>query len=105
MARTDELIEDIKQWGRDHGIDNPDKQLLHCYEEVSEIGRMVIRGDKNREELMKEIGDAFVTLIILADIFNQDVFECMEKAFLKIQKRTGKTLNGNFIKSEDIKDE
>lgn len=100
--QTDKIIALIKDWGRQHKINNPDKQLLHCYEEVAEIGRLVIRGDYNKEELTKELGDVFVTTIILADIFGYDAFDCMEKAFLKIQKRTGKTVDGNFIKSEDL---
>lgn len=97
----EELIEKIKDWGRQHKIDNPDKQLLHCYEEVAEVGRLVIRGNYDKKELTDELGDVFVTTIILADIFGLDASQCMESAFLKIQKRTGKTVNGNFIKSED----
>lgn len=100
--QIDKIIALIKDWGRQHKIDNPDKQLLHCYEEVAEIGRLVIRGDYDKEELTKELGDVFVTTIVLADIFGCDAFDCMEKAFLKIQKRTGKTVDGNFIKSEDL---
>lgn len=103
--QVDKIIALIKDWGRQHKINNPDKQLLHCYEEVAEIGRLVIRGDYDKEELTKELGDVFVTTIILADIFGYDAFDCMEKAFLKIQKRTGKTVNGNFIKSEDLNEE
>ena len=100
--QAEKLVALIKDWGRRHKIDNPDKQLLHCYEEAAEIGRMVIRGDYDSEELSKEIGDLSVTTIILADIFGYDALECLEKAFLKIQKRTGKSINGTFIKSEDL---
>lgn len=99
--QLEKLVALIKDWGRQHKIDNPDKQLLHCYEEVAEVGRLIIRGNYDKKELTDELGDVFVTTIILADIFGFDAFQCMESAFFKIQKRTGKTVNGNFIKSED----
>lgn len=97
----EKLIALVKDWGRQHKIDNPDKQLLHCYEELSEIGRLLLRGNYDREELVLEIGDAFITLIILADILGCDLHECVEKSLLKIQKRTGRTVDGNFLKDEN----
>lgn len=97
----DKIVALTIDWGRKHKINNPDKQLLHCYEEVSEVGRLILRGGYDREELMEEIGDVFITTVILSDILGYNVFECMEKSLHKIEKRTGVTVDGNFIKKED----
>ncbi|MFR9302719.1 MAG: hypothetical protein ACLVKW_06625 [Fenollaria massiliensis] len=49
-----------------------------------------------------EMGDIFVTLIILCEQLGINVIECLEKAYKKIEARTGKTINGTFVKSEDL---
>lgn len=49
-----------------------------------------------------EMGDIFVTLIILCEQLGIDVVECLGRAYIKIEKRSGKTINGTFIKSEDL---
>ena len=48
------------------------------------------------------MGDIFVTLIILCEQIGIDPVYCLSKAYEKISKRTGKTINGQFIKSEDL---
>ena len=50
-----------------------------------------------------EMGDIFVTLIILCDQLNLDPVECLYKAYEKIKDRKGKTINGVFIKQQDLK--
>lgn len=104
--QLDKIVALTIAWGRKHKIDNPDKQLLHCYEEVAEIGRLTLRGNYDKEELMKEIGDVLITVTILSDIFGYNIFECWEKSLHKIERRTGKTVDGNFIKDSqsDIKE-
>lgn len=98
--QLDKIVALTIAWGRKHKIDNPDKQLLHCYEEVAEIGRLTLRGNYDKEELMKEIGDVLITVTILSDIFGYNIFECWEKSLHKIEHRTGKTVYGNFIKED-----
>lgn len=48
------------------------------------------------------MGDIFVTLIILCEQIGIDPVECLEMAYEKISKRKGKTINGQFIKEEDL---
>lgn len=52
--------------------------------------------------MMLEMGDIFVTLIILCEQLGIDPMECLSMAYEKISKRTGKTIGGQFIKSEDL---
>ena len=45
------------------------------------------------------IGDSFVTLIILAKQLGLEPAECLEAAWNEIKNRTGKTVNGVFVKN------
>ena len=49
-------------------------------------------------ELKDGIGDTIVTLIILAAQNNLKIKDCLEYAYNEIKDRTGKTVNGTFIK-------
>lgn len=99
-----ELIEKVKLWGREKGITNLNTQLLRGYEEYAEVARLITRGNDNKEELAKEVGDVLVVTIILADILGLDPMDCLAKAHAKNEKRTGVTRDGNFIKAEDLEE-
>ena len=62
--------------------------------------------DKLREiytDRMKlEMGDIFVTLIILCDQLDIYPVDCLAMAYEKIKDRQGWTINGTFVKSEDL---
>ena len=58
-----------------------------------------------RNSLQLEFGDVLVTLIILAKQLDLNLTQCLEKAYKKIQYRKGKTINGTFVKSEDLENE
>ena len=60
--------------------------------------------DPGQEYMELEMGDIFVTLIILCEQLNLDPVECLEKAYKKIESRQGKTINGTFVKEEDLCD-
>ena len=49
-----------------------------------------------------EMGDIFVTLIILCEQIGIDPEECLSMAYEKIKDRSGKTINGCFVKAEDL---
>lgn len=113
------------EWADDKDLlhsENVDKQFMKFIEEVFEFKTefdnwVFLRemcGFVTDEELMHmgaksltvnkklEMGDIFVTLIILCEQIGIDPVECLSMAYEKISKRTGKTINGQFIKSEDL---
>lgn len=49
-----------------------------------------------------EMGDIFITLIILCEQIGIDPVECLSMAYEKISKRKGRTINGCFVKEEDL---
>ena len=59
----------------------------------------------DREKQIDSLGDLQVVLIILAKQLGIDYVGSLESAYDVIKNRTGKTVNGVFIKSEDLKDE
>lgn len=54
------------------------------------------------KNLKLEMGDIFVTLIILCKQIGIDPIECLEMAYKKISKRKGRTIRGTFVKEEDL---
>lgn len=100
---TDEFIDDVIKWRKKNKINNPYRQLNKVIEEVGELAHEICRDRLQSAEIKDAIGDVLVTVIILSDILGYDPIECLEGALGIIQKRTGHTSEGMFIK--DVKDE
>ena len=95
----DELINNVFTWADNKGLikeENATKQMLKVVEEVGETAGALARN--NRDELKDGIGDSFVTLIILANQCGYTPSECLQAAWDEIKGRTGKTINGVFVK-------
>ena len=99
----DELIKKVEQWAKDKGLDqaDPKAQFLKVAEEFGEIASAMARSN---DELFKDsVGDVIVTLIILSMQKGTNVQECLEMAYNEIKGRTGKMVDGVFVKSSDLK--
>ena len=118
------LREKVLDWAKDKELlhdKNAEKQFLKFMEEVFEFRdewllfvheyNKCSYGEANnnpevvelRGNMKLEMGDIFVTLIILCDQLNMDPVDCLARAYEKIKDRKGKTINGVFIKQEDLK--
>jgi len=96
----DELIKNVLKWADDKSIlksENAPKQMLKVMEEVGETAGALAKG--NKFELQDGIGDAFVTLIILAKQCGFEPDECLQMAWDEIKDRKGVTKNGVFVKA------
>lgn len=117
----EELRENVEKWANDKDLlhsENADKQFMKFIEEVlefkSEMDYLCRIGQSSEEvysdyeqietqENMKlEMGDIFVTLIVLCKQLDIDSVECLQLAYEKISKRKGITKDGIFIKEEDL---
>ena len=98
----DRLVKLVEKWSRDRNLHEADstRQLLKTFEEASEIGEVLTKG--RHDELKDGIGDTVVTLIILAQQNGLTLEECLETAYNEIADRKGKTVNGVFVKEEDL---
>ncbi|MFC1256017.1 MazG-like family protein [Staphylococcus xylosus] len=103
MTNTvDQLVKQVEQWSIDKNLDkgNPDRQALKFYEEAGEVGAALSRN--KLDDLKDGIGDTVVTLIILAQQHGWSLQECLQYAYDEIKGRTGRTINGTFIKASDL---
>lgn len=108
-----ELEEKVLEWADIHDLlheENSDKQFLKFVEEVFEFktemdfysGKCEVLSSVSKNLMKEEMGDIFVTLIILCKQIEIDPQECLELAYKKIKNRHGKTIDGTFVKEEDL---
>lgn len=97
---TDALIDAVIEWGEERGIDNPLTQASKVTEEWGETVSEMNHG-RFGDDFEDGIGDTLVSLIIYAHINGKDIRGCLERAYVEISNRTGKTVDGNFIKDTD----
>lgn len=109
----EELKTKVEEWAKDKDLlheENAEKQFMKFIEEVFEFkSEMDVYFDGaetlkslNKEYMEDEMGDIFVTLIVLCNQLGIDCVECLEMAYDKISKRKGVTKDGIFIKEEDL---
>jgi NTP pyrophosphatase (non-canonical NTP hydrolase) len=95
-----ELIADVESWAMRKGLSDPDyvpSQMLKVVEELGELAGCLAK-KKSVEDTSDAFGDVMVTLIILAHQAGYDLEKCLGLAFDEIKGRTGKTVDGVFIK-------
>jgi NTP pyrophosphatase (non-canonical NTP hydrolase) len=96
-----ELINNVEEWAADKGIlehATTLRQAEKTLEECQELICAILNED--REEIADGIGDVLVTLIIQCKMQGMDLEECLQGAYDVISKRTGKMINGQFIKDK-----
>jgi len=89
----------IREWADERGLyenGDPKTQALKLVEEVGEIARAILKEDDC--EIVDGIGDCVVVLTNLAELIGEPIEECIEQAYFEISKRTGKMVNGTFVK-------
>ena len=93
------LDELIVKWGYDKGIlphPNPMAQFTKTLEEVAELGSAIQAED--RAEVMDAIGDIVVTLVMQCEAWDLTLSECVGSAYTTIAGRTGRMVDGVFVK-------
>ena len=121
----EELSALVLQWGEDKGIfakSTPLRQLDKTQEELDEtkealqklaaltdqqiLSEKLLTDDPNTLDLEEDalaeakdcIGDMLVTIILLAKMVNMDSVDCLQSTYDVIKKRTGKMVDGQFVK-------
>ena len=95
----DNIFNCIRDWANERGLydkGDPKTQYIKLMEETGEIGRAILKNDT--EEIIDGIGDAVVVLTNLAELCGVPIEECIQEAYNVISKRTGKMVNGTFVK-------
>lgn len=95
----DALDEKILDWGLQKGIlphAEPLAQLDKTEEEVGELRQAIYEHDV--DEVKDAIGDIYVTITMQAEAWGFTMEECVQAAYDVIKGRTGKMVNGKFVK-------
>jgi NTP pyrophosphatase (non-canonical NTP hydrolase) len=99
--KTDNRFQLIRDWAGERGLyTKGDKKTQFCklMEEAGELGRAVLKDDQ--PEFVDAIGDMVVVLTNMAHLSGTTIEYCIDTAYEVISKRTGKMVNGTFVKDE-----
>jgi NTP pyrophosphatase (non-canonical NTP hydrolase) len=94
-------FEPIREWAKNKGIyekGDAKTQFVKLSEEMGELAMAILKDDE--EEFMDAIGDCVVVLTNLAKIKGKNIEDCINGSYSVIAKRTGKMVNGTFVKDK-----
>lgn len=97
------VASDIRKWAHERDLHKADpyKQLAKLNEETGELSS-ALNKQLSSFEIAEELGDIFVVITILAQQLDLDIETCIDIAYAKIRNRKGKTINGVYVKEEDL---
>ena len=97
------IYDKIRAWAKDKGIydkGNSHTQYVKLMEEAGELAAALL--NNNKLEIVDAIGDMTVVLTNLAQLEGVKIEDCIDVAYNVIAKRTGKMINGTFVKTESL---
>ena len=97
--RTLKMFDDIRDWAKTRGLydkGNSHTQYVKLQEEAGELAKALL--DNDGIEILDAIGDIVVVLTNLAHLEGFTIEQCIESAYDEISDRTGKMINGTFVK-------
>lgn len=98
------LVSQVRQWGVDKGLTGPNGkatiggQLEKLNEEFDEL--MEANNAKDQHAMIDAVGDMTVVLILLSELAGFKFETCLRAAYDEIKARTGKMVNGQFVKDK-----
>ena len=96
-----DMFSKIRDWAEQRGLyskGNSHTQYVKLQEEAGELAKALLKNDK--PEVIDAIGDMVVVLTNLAHLQGVTIEDCIDSAYKVISKRTGKMINGTFVKDE-----
>lgn len=94
------VFSDVYNWFEEKGLYDPVMQCVKVNEEVGELCHEVSRSTDDLNAISDAIGDSIITLIGMAHAYHLDPSLCLYDSWGEIKKRTGKVINGSFVKDE-----
>jgi len=94
-----EIFNNIRSWAEQRGLyekGDTKTQLIKLYEESGELSQALLKN--NKEDIVDAIGDSVVVLTNLAELNGVSIETCMQSAYDEISGRTGRMVNGTFVK-------
>ena len=100
--KTQMMFNRIRTWAETRGLyekGDPMVQYVKLQEEAGELAKALLKDDQ--PEVIDAIGDMVVVLTNLAHQRGVYIETCIQTAYDVINQRTGKMINGTFVKDED----
>jgi NTP pyrophosphatase (non-canonical NTP hydrolase) len=100
--KTVMMFNRIRTWAETRGLyekGDPMVQYVKLQEEAGELAKALLKDDQ--PEVIDAIGDMVVVLTNLAHQRGVYIETCIQTAYDVINQRTGKMINGTFVKDED----
>tara|TARA_B100001248_G_scaffold250286_1_gene224221 strand:+ start:350 stop:1126 length:777 start_codon:yes stop_codon:yes gene_type:complete len=94
-------FDNIRSWATERNIikkGDSKTQYIKLMEEAGELAQALLKD--NDKEIKDAIGDMVIVLTNLASLRNFKIEDCIDYAYNEIQNRTGKMINGTFVKDE-----
>ena len=102
VSLNSERFDLIRNWAATRGLydsGNSHTQYVKLQEEAGELAKALLTNDK--PEIVDAIGDMVVVLTNLAHLQGYSIEHCIDEAYKVIAARTGKMINGTFVKDAD----
>ena len=100
--KSQQMFDRIRTWAFSRGLyekGNTMVQYVKLQEEAGELAKALLKDDQ--PEVIDAIGDMVVVLTNLAHQRGVYIETCIQSAYEVINKRTGKMINGTFVKDEN----
>ena len=100
--KSQQMFDKIRTWAFSRGLyekGNTMVQYVKLQEEAGELAKALLKDDQ--PEVIDAIGDMVVVLTNLAHQRGVYIETCIQSAYEVINKRTGKMINGTFVKDEN----
>ena len=102
MRSYNELEALVITWAHQKGILDNGTPRAQAGKTVEEVQELIAAIDvNNKAEIEDALGDILVTIIIQAEMQGLELVKCLESAYNVIAKRTGKMVDGQFVKDVD----
>ena len=91
----------IRDWAKDRNLyqkGDSKTQYVKLMEEAGELAQALLK--QNKPEIKDAIGDMVIVLANLSELEGFRIEDCIDESFNVISKRTGKMVNGTFVKDE-----
>ena len=101
-TKSQMMFNRIRSWAQERGLydkGNTMTQYVKLQEEAGELAKALLKDDQ--PEVIDAIGDMVVVLTNLAHQRGVYIETCIQSAYEVINKRTGKMINGTFVKDEN----
>lgn len=93
--------QNVLDWAKEKGILDKSTPIAQAEKTLEEAHELIdaIKSD-NKPEIKDALGDILVTIIIGAEMQGWDIEDCLQTAYDVIKSRTGKMIDGQFVKDK-----